>query len=473
MRMTSDSGDSRPSAEVVLLALIAALGGFLFGFDSAVINGAVTAIESTFHAGAGALGLTVSSALLGAAGGALVAGTIADRYGRLAATRLAAVLFFISAFGAGFAHSLLVLAGFRFIGGLALGIASVIAPAYIAEIAPASIRGRLGSLQQLAIVLGIFLALLNDWAIAASAGSSQSAWMAGIEAWRWMFIAMTVPALLYGMLSFALPESPRHLLAIGRVVEARAVLTRVLGLREAALDIKVAEVRASLSGDRKPSFRELRGPAFGLLPIVWVGIGLSVFQQFVGINVIFYYSSVLWQAVGFSEKDSLIITVITSIVNVVTTVVAILLIDRWGRRPLLLVGAAGMTITLAIMAVTFGTAPLDAQGQPHLVGMAGPVALVTANLYIFCFGMSWGPVVWVLLGEKFPNQIRAAALSVAASAQWIANWLVSTSFPILKNSGLGLAYGLYALFAALSFVFVWKFVSESKGKELETMGTSA
>jgi SP family sugar:H+ symporter-like MFS transporter len=204
-----------------------------------------------------------------------------------------------------------------------------------------------------------------------------------------------------------------------------------------------------------------------LLPVVWVGIGLSVFQQFVGINVIFYYSSVLWQAVGFSEKNSLIITVITSVVNVLTTIVAISLIDRWGRRPLLLVGSAGMAVTLGILAFVFGSAPLDPHGQPHLSGSTGLVALLSANVYVFAFGMSWGPVVWVLLGEKFPNRIRAAALSVAASAQWIANWVISTTFPILKNAGLGLAYGLYATFAVLSFVFVWRFIQESKGRELE------
>ncbi len=439
----------------------------LVGYDSAVINGAVTAIGLQFKASPGALGLTVSSALVGAAAGALVAGRIADGYGRLAAMRLAAVLFVVSAIGSGLANSLVVLALFRIIGGVAVGMASVIAPAYIAEIAPAGIRGRLGSLQQLAIVSGIFLSLLVDYAIAAAAGNSRTVWAAGLEAWRWMFIAMTFPALVYGVLSLTIPESPRHLLAKGRIDEARKVLQRVLG--ERGLTAKISQIRDSLSRDKEPSWLDLRGPAMGLLPIVWVGIGLSVFQQFVGINVIFYYSSVLWQAVGFSEKNSLIITVITSVVNVVTTLVAISLIDRWGRRPLLLVGSAGMAVTLGILAVIFGQAPLDAQGQPHLQGSAGPIALLAANVYVFAFGMSWGPVVWVLLGEKFPNHIRAAALSVAASAQWIANWAISTSFPVLKNAGLGLAYGLYATFAVLSFFFVWRFVQESKGRELEDM----
>jgi SP family sugar:H+ symporter-like MFS transporter len=466
--MTStEQSPSQRGGEVVFMAFVAALGGFLFGYDSAVINGAITAIGAHFHASPAALGFTVSSALLGAAAGAVAAGRLADRYGRLAVMRLSAALFVISALGSGFANTLVVLAIFRIVGGVAVGMASVIAPAYIAEIAPAQIRGRLGSLQQLAIVSGIFLSLLVDYAIATGAGSSRAVSFGGLEAWRWMFLAMVVPAAVYGLLSLAIPESPRQLLAKGRIDEARAVLTRVLG--DTGLEAKIVDIRASLGADHAPRWSDLRGGTFGLLPIVWVGIGLSVFQQFVGINVIFYYSSVLWQAVGFSEKSSLLITVITSVVNVATTVVAILLVDRWGRRPLLLVGSIGMALTLGIMATVFGLAPLDTAGAPHLVGSAGIIALLAANVYVFAFGLSWGPVVWVLLGETFPNRIRAAALSVAAAAQWVANWAISTSFPVLQHAGLGIAYGLYTAFAILSFFFVMRFVRESKGRELEEM----
>jgi len=204
------------------------------------------------------------------------------------------------------------------------------------------------------------------------------------------------------------------------------------------------------------------------LPIVWVGIGLSVFQQFVGINVIFYYSSVLWQAAGFSASSSLLITVITGAVNIVTTLVAIASIDRFGRKPLLIIGSIGMAVTLGTLAVVFGTATLKG-GMPVLHGIAKPVALIAANVYVFAFGMSWGPVVWVLLGESFPNRIRAAALSLAAGAQWVANWVISTTFPPLKDAGLGLAYGIYTTFAVLSLLFVLKFVRETKGVELEDM----
>ena len=231
---------------------------------------------------------------------------------------------------------------------------------------------------------------------------------------------------------------------------------------------KVAQIKETLQREGRPSIRDLRGPRFGLLPIVWVGIALSVFQQFVGINVIFYYSSVLWQAVGFSESSSLIITVITGAVNIITTLVAIATIDRFGRKPLLIIGSIGMAITLAILAVVFGTATLKG-GMPVLTGVAKPVALLAANVYVFAFGMSWGPVVWVLLGESFPNKIRAAALSLAAGAQWLANWVITTTFPPLKDAGLGLAYGIYTTFAVLSLLFVLRFIRETKGVELEDM----
>jgi SP family sugar:H+ symporter-like MFS transporter len=454
-------------ATVTRLASSAALGGFLFGYDSSVINGAVSAIGNHYRVGATGLGFTVSSALLGAAVGAIAAGRAADRFGRLTAMRLAAVLFLISALGTGLVDSLAWLIVFRVIGGVGVGMASVVAPTYIAEIAPARARGRLGSVQQLAIVLGIFVSLLADYAFATAAGGSDKPFWLGLAAWRWMFLAMTVPALIYGGLSLTIPESPRYLVSRERLQQAKRVLRRVLG--DVDVDAKVGQIRQTLNVERRPRLADVRGPALGLLPIVWVGIGLSIFQQFVGINVIFYYSSVLWQAVGFSESNSLAITVITSAVNIVTTLVAIALIDKVGRKPLLLVGSAGMTVTLGVMAAIFGTAATGANGQPVLHGAAGPVALVAANAFVFFFGMSWGPVVWVMLGEQFPNQIRASALAVAASAQWIANWAISTSFPALKDAGLGLAYGIYAAFALLSFVFVRWVITETKGHELEDM----
>jgi sugar porter (SP) family MFS transporter len=452
-------------ARAVLLATVAALGGFLFGFDTAVINGAVLAIRDSFRIGPGLTGFVVASALLGCAVGAWLAGRLADRIGRIRVMVLAAALFLISAIGSGLAFSPGDLTLWRIIGGLGVGAASVIAPAYIAEIAPASIRGRLGSLQQLAIVSGIFVALLSDYFLATSAGSATSSLWFGLAAWRWMFITLAVPALAYGILALQIPESPRYLMFRGRTVEARAVLSQVL---RSGIDERIREISRTIVQDARSTFRDLRGPFLGLLPIVWVGILLSVFQQFVGINVIFYYSSTLWQQVGFTEADSLIITVLTSVTNIVVTLVAIAVIDQLGRRRLLLIGSAGMFVSLATLAYVFGTAAV-VNGQPSLTANAGTVALIAANAFVVFFGISWGPTVWVLLGEMFNNRIRAAALGLAAAAQWISNFAISTTFPTLADISLGVAYGLYTLFAFLSFLFVLKFVQETKGKQLEDM----
>ncbi|HTF50722.1 MAG TPA: sugar porter family MFS transporter [Pseudonocardia sp.] len=459
-------GDVGPHiGRTILVAGTAALGGFLFGYDTAVINGAVKAVGEAFHANAFLLGLAVAIALIGAAIGAWTAGGLADRYGRIRVMIIAAVLFLVSAFGSGFAFSIYDLAFWRLVGGMGVGAASVIAPAYIAEISPAALRGRLASLQQMAIVVGIFVSLLVDYALVATSGAATAPLWFGIDTWRWMFLSLAVPALVYGGLSLTIPESPRYLVAKHDEAQAAVVLRRFVG---GDVKARIAEINRTLKGrSEKPSLSVLRKPGGGLLPIVWVGILLSVFQQFTGINVIFYYSSVLWQAVGFSEKDALLTTVITSVTNILTTVIAIALVDRIGRKPLLLVGAAGQGVCLLVMAIIFGTSPV-VDGVPQL-GAGGPIAVIAANLYVVFFGASWGPVVWVMLGEMFNNKIRAVALAVAAAAQWIANFIVSTTFPPMANIGLGLAYGVYTLFAFLAAAFVIKYVQETKGKELEDM----
>jgi SP family sugar:H+ symporter-like MFS transporter len=452
---------------IFLIAGSAALGGFLFGFDTAVINGAVAALQKHFQIGSLLTGLSVSLALIGSALGALIAGPLADRFGRTRMMLVAAIMFSISALGSGAPFTIFDFIFWRILGGIGVGIASVIAPAYIAEIAPANLRGRLGSLQQLAIVVGIFIALLSNFLIASLAESAENPWLFDITAWRWMFWTEIPPAILYGVGSLVIPESPRFLIAQGRDAEATAVLQKVEG---STASQTVANIKATVSEEHKPSFRDIFGRK-GLLPIVWVGIGLSVLQQFVGINVIFYYSSVLWRSVGFTESSSLLITVITGLVNIITTLIAIATVDRFGRKPLLLLGSIGMVLTLGTLATIFGTAPVDpTTGEPNLTGSAGIIALLAANLYVFCFGFSWGPVVWVLLGEMFNNKIRGAALSVAAGMQWVANFIVSTSFPpLLTSVGLGAAYGLYTTAAAISIFFVLFFVKETKGKTLEQM----
>ncbi|EID14205.1 sugar porter family MFS transporter [Mycolicibacterium phlei] len=464
-----DDPSTSSGLSAIRIASVAALGGLLFGYDSAVINGAVDALQKHFAISNFTLGVAVASALIGAALGAVTAGRLADRIGRIAVMKIAAVLFLLSAIGTAVAPHILVVVVFRVIGGIGVGVASVIAPAYIAETSPPGIRGRLGSLQQLAIVTGIFLSLAVDWVLAELAGGSGEELWLNMEAWRWMFLMMAVPAVVYGLLAFTIPESPRYLIAAHRIPEARRVLTMLLGQKN--LEITITRIQSTLEREDKPSWRDLRKPAGGIYGIVWVGLFLSIFQQFVGINVIFYYSNVLWQAVGFDESSSFIITVITSVTNIVTTLIAIALIDKIGRKPLLLIGSSGMAVTLATMAVIFGTAP-QVDGQPQLGDVAGPVALVAANLFVVAFGMSWGPVVWVLLGEMFPNRIRAAALGLAAAAQWIANFAISVSFPALREV-LGAAYGFYAVCAALSFVFVWRWVAETKGKNLEDMHADA
>jgi MFS transporter, SP family, sugar:H+ symporter len=452
---------------VILISGAAALGGFLFGFDTAVVNGAIIALTKAFNAGSWLTGLAVSLALLGSALGAFSAGQIADRYGRVKAMLIAAGLFTIGALGSGFAFGIWDFIFWRLLGGIAVGIASVIAPAYIAECSPAQMRGRLGSLQQLAIVLGIFVALLSDYCIATSAGSAELPFLFGIVAWRWMFLTAAIPAVIYGMAALTIPESPHYLIAQGREQEAAIILTKIV---DGNVSSKIADIRQTILKDRKPNLSDLFGKSGRLLSVVWIGIGLSILQQFVGINVIFYYSSVLWRAVGFSEQDSLKLTIITGAVNIITTLIAITFIDKFGRKPLLLLGSIGMTVTLGTLTVIFGNAALDASGNPTLIGSAGIIALLAANLYVFCFGFSWGPVIWVLLGEMFNNKIRTSALSIAAAVQWIANFVVSTTFPpLLQYFGLGAAYGLYTLAAAISIFFVIFFIRETKGMELEQM----
>jgi SP family sugar:H+ symporter-like MFS transporter len=351
------------------------------------------------------------------------------------------------------------------IGGLGIGIASVVAPAYIAEIAPKQSRGSLASLQQLAITIGIFVALLSDALLAGVAGSASSQLWLGLEAWRWMFLVGVIPSVVYGVLALILPESPRYLLATGEHDEARAIFQTLVP--ESDVDRQINDIEQSIAEDKEGLKATLRGNRFGLKPIVWIGIILSVFQQFVGINVIFYYSTTLWKAVGFTESNSLLITVITSVTNVAVTVVAILLVDRVGRRPILLTGSIGMAVSLGIMALAFAFSVTNSKGDVSLPGAWGPIALIAANAFVVFFGASWGPLVWVLLGEIFPTKIRGKALGVAAAAQWIANFLITVSFPPMAAFSLPFTYGMYAVFALLSFFFVFYKIPETNGMALE------
>ena len=454
---------------ILLVSGVAALGGFLFGYDSGCINGAVTALQKAFGASDIGSGFNVASMLLGCAAGAFLAGGLADRFGRRTTLLWAAVMFGVSAWGSGIANSSPEFVIYRLIGGFAVGAASIISPAYISEIAPAQYRGRLTSLQQMAIVLGLFFAFLVNFLIAKAAGGASEIFALGYPAWRWMFWAELVPVLLFFLGLLIIPESPRYLVAAGRKDEATKVMARLTDPSTAQTEVE--RIASTLESNRRPSLRDLIDRMTGKVrPVVWVGVAIAALQQLVGINVVFYYGEVLWRAAGFSEGDALRINVISGIINVASTLVAIALVDKWGRKPLLLVGSLGMALFLGILAWVFGTAAVDAAGNLSLSGSAGWIALVSANLYIVAFGMSWGPVMWVMLGEMFPNQARGAALAVAGFSQWATNFLVTMTFPIfLARIGLGGAYALYAGFALLSFFIVRAAVRETKGKTLEEM----
>ncbi|MEO3800501.1 sugar porter family MFS transporter [Nonomuraea sp. B1E8] len=455
-------------SHVVFITAAAAVGGFLFGYDSSVINGAVVGIQNHFRVGPVVIGFVVAIALLGSALGAWMGGRMADRLGRTRSMQVAAALFAVSSIGQMLPFAVWDLGFWRVVAGFAIGMASVLGPAYIAEVAPPAYRGRLGSFQQLAIVLGIAVSQLVNYVIASIAGGNVNNHLGPLQAWQWMLGACVVPALLYLLFASIIPESPRYLIMSGRSRKAREVLAEVEG-EDIDLDARVAEIQHVLRTEKVPGLKDLRGPALGLLPIVWIGIVLSAFQQLVGINVIFYYSSVLWQSVGINQADSLLISFSSSIINIIGTFIAISLVDKIGRRPLLMIGSAGMAISLATAAWAFSAARL-VEGTVSLPNPQGAIALVAANVFVLFFALSWGVVVWVLLGEMFPNRIRAAALGVAAGAQWIANWLITVSFPALSEWNLSLTYAAYSAFAVLSFLFVAKWVRETKGRKLEEMG---
>jgi len=458
---------------VLFLSIIAAIGGFLFGFDSGVINGTVGALQLAFDSDAVGTGFNVASMLLGCAAGAFFAGNLADKIGRKPVMMIAAVAFIVSAWGSGMAADSLQFVLARVLGGLAVGAASILAPAYISEIAPAKIRGRLATLQQLMIVTGLFAAFLSNYWLASISGGATAILWAGFQTYQWMFWMEIIPASIFLIALFFIPESPRYLVAAGKLEQAERVLQSLSdGVNAPA---KVNDIKSTLIEGSRPSLSEIVNKYTGKIhPIVWVGVGLAALQQFTGINVVFYYGATLWQAAGFTEENALLQNVISGSVNVLFTFVAIALVDKIGRKPLLLIGSLGQAVMLGALALIFGTAAVSDSGGLILEGNSGLYALLAANAYIAFFAFSWGPVMWVMLGEMFPNQFRGAALAFCGLVQWGSNFLITMTFPImLTNIGLGFSYGIYATFGLIAFFFVRAVVKETRGRTLEELSREA
>jgi len=457
------------------IVAVATIGGFLFGYDSGAVNGTQDGLMKAFNLVPGSwspsngLGFTVASLLIGCFIGAFFAGRLADLIGRRNTMMLAAGLFLAGALVQGAAPSQIIFVIARICGGMAVGAASVLSPAYISEVAPANIRGRLTTVQQIMIITGLTAAFVVNYFLAKGAGVSTARFWGGIEAWRWMFLMQALPAAIFLVALFMIPESPRFLVSKGRTEKAEGVLASLFGSDVARS--KLAEIRATFSADHRPRLSDIMGNGlFGIRPIVWVGIMLAAFQQFVGINVIFYYGATLWQLAGFSESQSLAINIISGVVSIAACFVTIAVIDKIGRKPLLLIGSAGMAVTLFVMVYAFSHGSLDPAGNLVLSKDLGMIAVVAANLYVIFFNFSWGPVMWVMLGEMFPNQIRGSALAVSGFVQWFANFLISFSFPVMAAKlGLTISYTFYGACAVISFFLVQSMVRETRGKELEQM----
>ena len=428
---------------VILISVVAALGGLLFGFDTAVISGTINFIQPYFGLSEAGLGWTVSSLLLGCIIGVLLAGRAGDHYGRKKVLMLAALLFFISAIGSASAHELFYFLVARVLGGVAVGVASILSPMYIAELAPAKYRGSLVSLNQLAIVLGILVAFFSNYLLADS----------GPNNWRWMLLVMAAPAVLLFFSLFLVPESPRWLVARQRNDEALAVLIRTSG--EEVAGAELAEIEETLKIHEESVFSDLLAPK--VRPLLFMGIILAVFSQITGINTIMYYAPKIFANVGDSNGTALLQTLAIGCTNVVFTVLAMALIDRFGRKVLLILGSAGMmTMLIGLSALYF------------MKQTSGIMVLVFILGYISFFCVSLGPGVWVVISELFPNRLRSKGMSVAIVALWIACVIVTITFPImLERLSGGITFLIFAVICLGNLLYVWRYVPETKGKTLE------
>ncbi|RYY88007.1 MAG: MFS transporter [Chitinophagaceae bacterium] len=444
------------NGNIRMISLIAAIGGLLFGYDTAVISGAIGSLTSYFGLSPVETGWAISSALVGCLAGAVAADFTSQRFGRKWSMCIAALLFLAGSIGTAVPESFSVFVLFRIIGGIGVGIASMVVPMYIAEIAPADKRGSLVAFNQLAIVIGIVVVYFVNYFIALQ-GDDQWNLTRG---WRWMFASEAIPSVLYLLLVLFIPESPRWLLMKGHTQRAQAVLER---FNPPALASRIsAEILESMQQKQEASWRTLLQPAFRRA--LWVGIGLSVFQQVTGINAILYYAPEIFKSFGSGTNASLLETSMLGVVNLIFTIVSIFLVDRVGRKPLLLAGTIGMLVALSVV------------GIASYSGSGGVWMLPVLLLFMASFSLSWGPVVWVLLSEIFPNSVRSLALSIAVFIQWAANFVVSQTFPLLTGSAQlkerfhgAFPFIVFAVLCAFALLFVFRFVPETRKKTLEQM----
>jgi sugar porter (SP) family MFS transporter len=442
------NADREHSQFVYVIAAIAALNGLLFGFDVGVISGALLYIDQSFTLSPFLEGVVTSSVLVGAMIGAATGGKLADRFGRRRLTLGGAVVFFVGSFGMALSPSLAWLIVWRVIEGVAVGIASIVGPLLISETAPSDIRGALGFLQQLMITVGILLAYLINYVFAPE--------FLGIIGWRWMLWFGAVPAAVLALGTYFLPESPRWLIENDRIEEARTVLSRIRDKDE--VDEEIESIRDVSEIESKGDLSDLLEP--WVRPALIAGVGLAIIQQVSGINTIIYYAPTILSNIGFGDIASLVGTIGVGIVNVLLTVVAILLVDRVGRRPLLLVGTGGMTVMLGILGLGFFL--------PGLSGVVGYVTLASMILYVAFYAISLGPVFWLLISEIYPLRIRGTAEGVASVCNWGANFLVALVFlPLINRLGEGLSFWLLGGFCLLAFVFIYSRVPETMGRSLE------
>ncbi len=475
------SNFSNKKINIYFVTLSITLGGLLFGYDTGVINGTQFYFSKYFELTGALKGFIVSSALLGALFGAAFSGLVSKGIGRKNSLIIAAVFFAVSAWGSGLPsilpESITLMVIFRIIGGIAIGIASMNAPMYIAEIAPAEKRGNLVTYYQLAIVIGFFVVFLATYFI----GNSMTEQENISQGWRYMFWSELIPALLFFVFLFFVPKSPRWLMIKGKEEEAMNILSRIHGERKAEKEF--SEIRESIRKDEKKTKASIFSKS--LFPIIVIGTILSILQQFTGINAVLYYGADIFeQALGFGKDDILLQQILLASINLIFTFIAMFTVDKLGRKPLLMIGGFGMLIGFLMMGFTLyfsNYSHLNSAGLPTISSAEGIVSLIGILIFIASFAMSMGPVVWVILSEIFPNKIRSLAMSIAVAAQWLANYAVSQTFPMvvespanqLKLSGgywnNSLPYFIFSGFIVLIILFVWKYIPETKGKTLEEM----